>query len=93
MSNLQMSVEMSVYNHARTWVRRSGMSDDGRVNRALSIVKTKGALDQAIAKYDTTANSCECPDNLHSGNICKHRLAVMMTIKADEEIRKFPLGA
>ena len=35
MSNLEMSLEMSVYNRAKKWSKASGLTDVGRVNRAL----------------------------------------------------------
>lgn len=75
---MNMSATMTVYNLAKTWARRSGLTDEGRVNRALGILKKDGALERAIVKYEATVDYCECPDAANQGLICKHRVAVMM---------------
>ena len=75
---MNMSATMTVFNLARTWARRSGLTDEGRVNRALGILKREGALERAIVKYGATVDECLCPSNQHSDLVCKHRVAVMM---------------
>ena len=78
---MNVSATMTVYNHARTWARRSGLTDEGRVNRALGILKKSGELERAVVKYGATVDECLCPSNEHSDLICKHRVAVMMYIR------------
>ncbi len=90
---MNMSATMSAYNAAMTWARRSGLTDEGRVNRALGILKAKGALERAIVKYDATVDECLCPSNAHSDLICKHRVAVMMFKKHQRIMNEeFDLG-
>lgn len=84
MSNLDMSLQMEVYNRALAWARRTGLSDDGRVNRALGILKTSGAIERAEAEYAATVDHCECPDAQYNGVVCKHRIALMMKARVDE---------
>ena len=86
MSNLDMSVEMSVYNKARRWAKASHLTDGGRVDRAFGLVKKDGAINDAIEKYGATAGDCHCPDNTYSGQVCKHRVAIMMTTRIQEGI-------
>ncbi|MGH9158159.1 MAG: hypothetical protein ACRD1K_20510 [Acidimicrobiales bacterium] len=82
MSNLDMSLQMQVYNSALAWAKRTGLSDPGRVNRAFGILKRPGALDRAVTEYSATRTECECPDR--RGLICKHRLAMMMWTRVQE---------
>ncbi len=86
MSNLVMSLEMSVFNKAQKWAKASGLTDAARVNRALGLVKKEGALDEAVEKYGSSADECGCPDNEFSGNVCKHRIAVMMAERIREGV-------
>ena len=84
MSILDLSLHMEVYNSARAWVRRTGLTDEGRLNRALGILKKPGALDRAVLEYGTTVGQCSCPDQEIRGLICKHRLALMMWARVQE---------
>jgi len=87
MSNLDMSLHFSVYNSALAWARRTGLTDAGRVRRALGILKRPGALDRALELYSTTRTSCECPDG--RGLVCKHRLALQMWTRVQEGKSEF----
>jgi hypothetical protein len=87
MSNLNMSLHFEIYNSALAWARRTGLTDVGRVNRALGILKKPGALDRAVVEYSTTRNTCACPDM--RGLICKHRLAMMMWTRVQEGKSEF----
>ena len=78
---MNMSATMTVYNRAKAWARSSGLTDEGRVNRALGILKAEGALERAVVKYGATTSECFCPDNQHSGNVCKHRIALMLYVR------------
>ncbi len=90
---MNMSATMSAYNAAKAWARRSGLTDEGRVNRALGILKKKDALERAIVKYGATVDECLCPSNQHSDLICKHRVAVMMFKKHQRIMNdEFDLG-
>ena len=75
---MNMSATMSAYNKAKKWALRSDLTDSGRVNRAFGILMKQGALERAVEKYETTIDFCICPDNEHSGKVCKHRVAMMM---------------
>jgi hypothetical protein len=89
MSNLDMSLQMQVYNSALAWARRTGLTDDGRVNRALGILKKPGALERAETEYGATVDGCDCPDSQFNGVVCKHRIAVMMQVRVDEGKSEF----
>ena len=84
MSVLDMSLQMEVFNSARAWVRRTRLSDEGRLNRALGILKRPGALDRAVFEYLTTVRSCLCMDAEKQELVCKHRLALAMWIRVQE---------
>lgn len=89
---MNMSATFSAFNLARNWARRSGLTDEGRVNRALGILKKKGAFERAIVKYNATVDHCDCYDS-QSGRsfICKHRIAVMM-FKKHQRLMNADLG-
>ena len=89
MSNLDESALFSAYNEAKKWARRSGLTDEGRVNRAFGIVRS-GKLEEKIAEYATTKTACHCPDR--RGLICKHRMAILIQLKANEIIWDFNGG-
>ncbi len=87
MSNLVMSLEMSVFNRALKWAKASGLTDVARVNRALGLVKKEGALAEAIEKYGTTLDLCECKDaEFGPFEFCKHRVAVMMDSRIQDGV-------
>lgn len=88
---MNMSATMTVFNLARTWARRSGLTDEGRVNRALGVLHKQGALERAIVKYGATVDYCQCPDASHQELVCKHRVAVMM-FKRHQRILNDELG-
>ncbi len=89
---MNMSATMTVYNLAKAWARRSGLTDEGRVNRALGILKKQDALERAIMKYGATVDHCDCPDSQSGrGQVCKHRVAVMM-FKRHQRIMNDELG-
>ena len=75
---MNMSATMTVYNLAKTWARRSGLTDEGRVNRALGILKKEGALERAVEKYGATTDHCGCPDAANQPLICKHVVALLL---------------
>lgn len=89
MSNLEMSLEMSVYNRAKKWAKASGLTDVARVNRALGLIKKDGALAEAVENYGSSADGCGCPDNEFSGNVCKHIIALQMKIRIEEGKNEF----
>lgn len=88
---MNMSATMTVFNLARTWARRSGLTDEGRVNRALGILKKEGALERATMKYDALVDRCNCPDAANQPLICKHRIALLM-FKKHQRIMNDELG-
>lgn len=60
--------------------------DEGRLNRALELVKQGGA-----SKYQTTTTGCNCADFVHrqskvAGGRCKHMLALALTTKPRPEL-------
>jgi uncharacterized Zn finger protein len=59
----------------------SGKLEKGRVNKALGLVQSGDREN----KYNTTIQSCECPDSkFNPGGICKHRVAMMMDVRISE---------
>lgn len=69
LSKQERSAIFSEYNR----LRGRGNVEQERLNRALGIVQ-KGNLD----RYNTTIDSCDCPDSQIRGVICKHRAALRM---------------
>ena len=49
----------------------------GRIERAADIVRD-GSLDAARDKYECTTAACNCPDSIHRGATCKHKIAEIM---------------
>lgn len=49
----------------------------GRIERAADIVRD-GSLDAARDKYKCTTAACNCPDSIHRGATCKHKIAEIM---------------
>ena len=89
MSNLDESALFSAYNAAKKWARKTGLTDEGRIDRALGIIRS-GALEEKIAEYSTTKTNCYCLDK--RGLICKHVMAVLIQLKANEIIWDFNGG-
>ncbi len=97
---LKKSELMSAYNFAKHFGRKSGQFDTKRVDRALGILKS-GSLDTKRKEYNTTLNSCDCPDATgckvdDHGEIvatwtpvefCKHRIGEMIRVKHNELVR------
>jgi len=69
----------AVYNRARR-AARQGRLDRGRLDRALGLAMRK---DQT-ARYCTDVRACSCPDAAYRLRVspCKHRIAVMLEVRA-----------
>lgn len=70
---------MGMYNRARGSKARN--IDPGRLNRAFGLLQRKDQ--EWRGKYNTTINSCGCPDHAKNGRtiVCKHRLALMIEFR------------
>lgn len=69
-----ISAIFSEYNR----LRGRGNVERGRLNRALGLDQTG-----ADRPYDTTIDSCDCPDSINRpGVVCKHRAALRMRQQA-----------
>lgn len=95
-NGFNMSALFSAFNYGRAWARKSGLTDEGRVNRSLSYLMS-GDAQEAWKKYSTTLKNCKCPDHTgyvideESGEvkaswtpkypICKHIFALMIATK------------
>ena len=64
------------YNKARS-AARHGKLDLARVNRALGVAQAKSER-----PYNSTVNSCDCPDHRKTGKPCKHMIAKMLEVRA-----------
>lgn len=70
---LDRSALFTAYNALRALAVQNEL-DMGRVNRALGVAQRK-----ASGKYETTADTCTCPDATYRPwKVCKHRLAIVM---------------
>ena len=45
-------------------------------------------LHEKRAKYGTTITSCNCPDSIHRGGICYHRIAMMIMKRVYDDIQR-----
>lgn len=57
-------------------LKHSSIVDKSRLNKALSLAMRKESPERP---YYTTLQSCTCPDAAYRGQICKHRLALMIS--------------
>ena len=67
------------FNKARSAGVLNGL-EPKRVNRALGILQSAHGGELKFKKYHTTVKSCDCIDS-QVGNICKHRIALMIEYK------------
>ena len=71
------------YNKARAAARRGDL-DEIRVNRALGLLLCKDggerppSPERTGSGYNATIRSCDCPDSVYSGEVCKHRVVKMI---------------
>jgi hypothetical protein len=57
----------------------NGTFDKGRLNRALGLnMRADDTMRRKWAEYNTTRESCDCPDSVYRQVMCKHRLALEM---------------
>lgn len=81
-----LSALMSAYNYAKTWARRTGLTTEDRVDRALGYMMSGEAPEKWI-EYRTHVRKhnrdwvCGCRDHYYRGSICKHILSKMIDIK------------
>jgi len=88
-----LSARMTVYNHARTLARRTGVLEPSRVNRALGILMSPGRRDAKAAEYGTSLWECYCKDSRYRRmGVCKHRLALLIQAQADRIVEDFRRG-
>lgn len=73
---------------ARKAARRlaaEGKLDEARLERAVKLLRDLLNGDTAvIARYNSTSNSCNCPDAVERVVTCKHQLAIGMLEVARE---------
>lgn len=75
-----LSQKMSIFNKARA-AAKHGKLDDQRTRRAFGILLSKDS-EQRLTKYQTTSQSCNCPDRKqHPEQSCKHMIAKMMLVR------------
>lgn len=74
------------YNKAKGAGKR-GQLEQGRVNRALRLIQ-EGNLQEKIKQYGTTITSCNCPDSVHRGGVCYHRIAMMIMKRVYDDVQK-----
>lgn len=80
------SLVFTYYNKAKGAGKR-GQLEEKRVNRALRLIQ-EGKLDEKCKQYGTTVNSCNCPDSVHRGEICYHRIAAMIMQRVYEDVQR-----
>ena len=78
------------YNKAKGAGKR-GQLDKGRVNRALRLIQEE-KLHEKVAQYRTTITSCNCPDSIHRGGICYHRIAMMIMKRVYDDVQRIWLN-
>jgi hypothetical protein len=79
--NTERSRLFVAYNHARR-AAKTGRLERRRLDRALGLALRK---DQT-PRYHTTLHGCSCRDaEIHPGAICKHRLKLMLVLRASRD--------
>ncbi len=74
---------VEAYRSALAYGRKTLLWDDGRCDRARSIIE-RGELLEKRMEYAATMENCQCPDSQYRRTICKHSIAIMIDKKYDK---------
>jgi hypothetical protein len=81
--NYNQSALMSAYNYGKSWARRTGIATTDRVDRAFGYLMS-GNAEGKWEEYQTTTESCQCPDHQYRSVFCKHIMSFLINAKHDE---------
>ncbi|MBA7528375.1 hypothetical protein ES705_20558 [subsurface metagenome] len=78
---VSLSSLMSAYNDARWYARKTGMMEEGRVNRAWGYIMA-GKVREKQEQYRSTLTACDCRDKEIRQMWCKHNIMLQIVAKA-----------
>ena len=79
---------VSSYNKVRAFAKRTGIFDEGRVNRAWGILMSC-KLNDKVEQYGSTMKTCDCPDSQIRMVYCKHSIGLVIiegSTRLDEDV-------
>jgi hypothetical protein len=83
MQGYLQSALWSAYNYCKAYGKTSGLWDSKRVDRALGYLMD-GSAAAKWAEYETTIDTCFCPDSTIRKATCKHSLSLMISKKYEQ---------